>query len=95
MNLQNFREVSPQLYAGKTKTADNMKRQPLNPGTKRMYPPEYHRAIYGAKTIGEVIKVMYKALSASGYNNFMDASPELAKKCLAKINEAKHNTQEI
>lgn len=67
----------------------NDKRAFLNPGTHRMYIPEYRHAILNAKTVGEVVAIMQKALSSSGYHS------DFPKKCLAKINEAKHCTQEI
>ena len=96
VNVQNFCEIKNQVYTNDGHVGEMyMKRTPLNPGTHRMYIPEYHLAIYNANTIGEMVTAMYRALSASGYNNFGDASPELAKKCLAKLNEAKHNTQEV
>ena len=91
MNLQNFCELPkwPEDIMAK-------KQHPLgSTNPHRMYVPEYRLAIYNAKNLGEMVDAMYKALSASGYNNWGDASPELAKKCLAKLNEAKHNTQEV
>ena len=105
MNLQNFCEVPWQLYANHTQVAYNQiqdnnmakKGSPTYGPTNipRMYVPEYHLAIYEAKTIGDMIAAMYIALSSVGYNSWGDASPELSKKCLAKLNEAKHNTQEV
>ena len=104
MNVQNFCPIEHQLYVDSTQPAYNL--IPDSDMTKkmvniksfyggRMYVPEYHQAIYNAKTVGEIVTAMYRALSASGYNNFGDTSPELAKKCLAKLNEAKHNPQEV
>ena len=104
VNIQNFCPIEHQLYVDSTQPAYSsfpdtdmtkkmVKIKSFHGG--RMYVPEYHQAIYSAKTVGEIVTAMYRALSASGYNNFGDASPELAKKCLAKLNEAKHNTQEV
>lgn len=102
MNLQNFCEVPQWLYAEqghfvhKNGLSTNNgqwekmnKRTRLDPGSHRMFIPEYRTAIANARTIGEIVEIMYKALSASGYNS------DLPKKCLVKINEAKHNTQEL
>ena len=105
MNLQDFCEVPWQLYANHTQVAynqirdNNMAKKESHPygstNSHRTYVPDYRLAIYNAKNIGEMVTAMYLALSSAGYNNWGDASPELAKKCLAKLNEAKHNTQEV
>lgn len=77
--IQDFCEVS---------TPVKPKRQKLNPGTHRMYIPEYQLDISKAETVGDIVKAMHRALATSGFGSDMPISLfrkiERAKKCKDK-----------
>lgn len=55
------------------------KRQRLNPGTHRMYIPEYHQRLADAKTVGDVVSAMRRIVSSmAGGHSYLE--PELWEK---------------